>query len=113
MEVIKAIEELFLITAALEVGTVDCFMDVEDDKDLTRVVKELFLINIELEPDIMTLGWSVDDILGDTGEADKVSLVNNACVELLSIIADPLTRPCVVIITDVETGGELCATAVP
>ena len=113
MEVIKAIAELFLITASLEAGTVNCFVDVEDDKELVRVVKELFLINIELEADIMTLGWSVDDILGHAGEADKVSLANNACVELSSIRADPVTRPCVVIITDVETDGELCATAVP
>lgn len=81
MEVIKAIEELFLITESLEAGTVNCFVDVEDDKELVRVVKELFLINIELEADVMELGWSVDDILSDAGEADKVSLVNNACVE--------------------------------
>ena len=113
MEVIKAIEELFLITESLKAGTVDCFVDVEGDKELVRVVKELFLINIELEADVMKLGWSVDDILSDAGEADKVSLANNACVELLSIRADPVTRPCVVIITDVETDVEPCATAVP
>lgn len=63
MGVIKAIAELFLITESLEAGTVNCFVDVEDDKELVRVVKELFLINIELEADIMKLGWSVDDIL--------------------------------------------------
>lgn len=113
MEVIKAIEELFLIIESLEAGTMDCFVDVKDDKELVRVVKELFLINIELEAVIMKLRWSVDDILSGAGEADKVSLANNACIELLSIRADPVTRPCVVIITDVETDGELCATAVP
>lgn len=47
---------LFLIIESLEPGTVDWFVDVGDDKELARVVKELFLINIELEADIMKLG---------------------------------------------------------
>ena len=117
IEVITAIEELFLTIEALEALTVeldlDCLVDVEDDKELTRVVEELFSINVKLEADIMELGWSVDDILSDAGEADKVSLANDACVEFLLILDDLGTGPCVVIIIDVETDGEICAIVVP
>ena len=117
IEVITAIAELFLTIEALEALTVeldlDCLVDVEDDKELTRVVEELFSINVELEVDIMELGWSVDDILSDAGEANKVSLANDACVEFLLILDDLGTGPCVVIIIDVETDGEICAIVVP